>query len=120
MFGFKEFLIFIVPPLLGFAYLYIKRKFSYFADKNVPHIKPKSWMGNMAGVGKESHFFYRVQEVYEECKGKDVFCGFYSSIGAIYMVTDSELAKAVMIKDFNNFVNRGFYHNEEDEPLSGW
>jgi cytochrome P450 family 6 len=76
-------------------------------------------MGNFSGVGSEIHFFDRIQEIYEKCKGKDSIFGFYSSISPVYVVADEELVKLVMIKDFNNFVNRGMYVNEEDEPLTG-
>lgn len=60
-----------------------------------------------------------ILQVYNECKGKDVICGFYNFIQPAFVVIDPDLAKNILIKDFNNFVNRGTYVNEEDEPLSG-
>lgn len=121
MFGIKEFFLYFALPLLSILFFIIRRKFSYFERKGIVHLKPglTSFMGNMTGVGSESHFFHRIQEVYEKCKHKDMFFGFYSSIQPIYVVADEELVKLVMIKDFNNFVNRGMYVNEEDEPLTG-
>lgn len=81
---------------------------------------PPKWpMGNVQGVGTTENIFDRVIKIYNECKGKDVICGFYNFLEPTYMVIDPELAKTVMVKDFNYFVNRGVYFNEEGEPLTG-
>lgn len=111
---------FFILPTLILLFFILKRKLSYFKRKGIPHVNPGwSLMGNFSGVGTEIHFFDRIKEVYEQCKGKDSIFGFYSSIVPAYVVADEELVKLVMIKDFNNFVNRGMYVNEEDEPLTG-
>lgn len=34
------------------------------------------------------------------------------------VITDLELVKRVLIKDFNHFENRGIFYNEIDDPLS--
>lgn len=73
----------------------------------------------MAEMGTKFHMFDIILNIYKECKGKDVVCGFYNLIQPVYIITDLELVKNVMVKDFNSFVNRGFFNNEEFEPLSG-
>lgn len=60
-----------------------------------------------------------ILQVYHECKGKDVISGFYNFAQPVFLIMDEELVKSILIKDFNNFVNRGLYCNEEGEPLSG-
>lgn len=76
-------------------------------------------MGNMQGMGSKYHMFDILNKIYDECKGKDLICGFYNFIQPVYMVIDPELAKTVLVKDFNSFVNRGQFVNEEEEPLTG-
>lgn len=36
----------------------------------------------------------------------------------ILLVTDVELVKNILTKDFANFMDHGFYTNERDDPLS--
>lgn len=35
-----------------------------------------------------------------------------------YLVLNLDIAKQIMTKDFHNFVDRGVYTNERDDPLS--
>jgi len=115
---FSEILLYFVLPLAIGVYFYLKKKYSYFEELGIPHMKPKLPLGNVQGMGTKFHIFEMVLNVYNECKGKDVICGFYNFIQPVYVVLDPELAKTIMIKDFNNFVNRGSFVNEEDEPLT--
>lgn len=63
--------------------------------------------------------FDMLKKVYNECKDKDIIFGFYSFFTPNFIVTDPELAKNILVKDFNSFVNRGQFVNEKDEPLTG-
>ncbi|RZC34764.1 p450 domain containing protein, partial [Asbolus verrucosus] len=44
--------------------------------------------------------------------------GLYFMTSPTYMVVDLDYVKNVMTKDFQYFVDRGFYYNEKDDPLS--
>jgi cytochrome P450 family 6 len=114
-----QILVYLIFPAAIFIYFFLKKKFSYFSDLDIPHMKPKWPMGNVSGMGTKYHMFDIVLKVYNECKGKDVICGFYSFFKPVYMVIDPEFAKIVMVKDFNYFVNRSLFVNEEKEPLTG-
>jgi cytochrome P450 family 6 len=59
------------------------------------------------------------RKIYDECKEKDVVAGFYTMISPSFIVTDLELIKQITVKDFNTFVDRGVFVNEESEPLTG-
>jgi cytochrome P450 family 6 len=111
--------LYVVLPIVAVIYFLIKRKFSFFKDLGIPYVEPSFPLGNMSGLGSKYHLVDILRHAYDECKGKDVVAGFYNTISATYLVTDLELVKNIMIKDFSNFVNRGMYVNEEDEPLTG-
>jgi cytochrome P450 family 6 len=98
--------------------IFFKFKFSYFKQRGIFHLKPKFPFGSFAGLGTKLHFMDIVIDYYNKCKGKDVMVGFFSSFIPIYVIMDLETVKNVLIKDFNNFCHRGFYHNEENEPLT--
>lgn len=119
--NFISFLIYVALPLIGISYLFLKKKYSYFEEKGIPHIKPSSWIfGNVSGIGRTLHMMDLVKEVYDEGKRKgDVIAGFYSSISPSLIITDLELIKRITVKDFSNFVDRGIYNNEKDDPLTG-
>lgn len=114
-----EFFSFYIFPLLIFIFAFLRQKFSYFQDREIPFVKPKWPMGNLSGVGSEKHLSDAINEVYTSCKGKDVICGFYNQFLPIYLVIDRNLAKTILINDFKYFVNRGIYSNIEGEPLTG-
>ena len=113
------FIYFFVPAVVA-AYMFLKKKFSYFENDGIPHIKATSWiLGNLGDVGRKYHFTELLRFAYEECKGKDVIGGFYSMFSPTIIITDLDLVKQIMIKDFPMFADRGFYVNEENEPITG-
>ncbi|XP_055591549.1 probable cytochrome P450 6a14 [Uranotaenia lowii] len=52
-------------------------------------------------------------------KGEGTFFGMYFFLQPLIMVTDLDLVKTILIKDFNFFPNRAMYYNIKDDPLSG-
>lgn len=119
MSGFNILLYFAVA-LIIIGYLFLKKKFSFFEENGIPHIKPTSLiLGNMDGVGKTINFGDFMLNLYKKTKGKDVIAGYYTFFLPKIVITDLELAKQILVKDFNNFTDRGIYVNEEKEPLTG-
>lgn len=114
-------LLYYVVPIGLFLYYFVNKKFSYFKDRNIPansHSFPNV-LGDVAGAGYKIHFTQNIVKVYEKFKNRDVLAGFYQMMSPWYMLTDLDLIKNVLIKDFSSFVDRGQYVNEEDDPLSG-
>lgn len=58
-------------------------------------------------------------EHYKRFKGTGPFSGFYWFSQPAVLILDAELMKTVLIKEFHKFADRGFYHNPEDDPLTG-
>lgn len=100
------------------VYWFLKKKYQYFENLGIPYTKPSMIFGNMAGVGQTKHVGDVINEIYAEHKEKDGLCGFFTLISPSLLVYDPEYIKDIMIKDFNNFTDRGMYVNEEDDPLS--
>ena len=75
--------------------------------------------GNIKGMGKKHHISKFLVDIYGKLKKvREPIGGFYMFIRPIAIVTDLDLVKAILVKDFNTFPNRGLYFNEADDPLS--
>jgi len=95
--------------LLWFATI-IHKKQRYFKDRNVPHDSPIFPLGNFWKVGLTMHFIEKINSLYDKFKGSDVMCGFYIFTKPVYLITDLELLKNILVKDFYSFHDRGLYH----------
>lgn len=79
--SFTSILIYGIAPLLIGLFFFIRKKFAYFEERGIFHLKPKSWIfGNMSGVGFKRHFVELMNEAYNESRGKDVIAGIYCKL----------------------------------------
>ena len=117
--SFFEILFYVFLPVFSVVYLYLKKKYSVFEDNDIPHIKPSMIYGNVNGVGSKTHMADIMKTVYNACKKKDVIAGFFTLFSPSLIATDLELIKQILVKDFNSFIDRGVFVNEEKEPMSG-
>lgn len=115
-------LLVFLASILFLGYLYIKKKFSFWADRGVPTVKPVFPFGNLKGVSYSLNHGERMQEIYQELKknnpNKSPIGGVYSFIGADAIVLDVELLRNIFVKDFQVFPSRGMYVNEKGDPLT--
>lgn len=113
-------LLYIVLPIAIAIYVFVNRKFSYFKDRNIPANSYSflNILGDVAGASYEKHFTQNIVEFYEKYKTKDVIAGFYLMMLPWYVIIDLDVIKNILIRDFNSFVDRCQYYNEEDDPLS--
>ncbi|XP_070493897.1 cytochrome P450 6a2-like [Chironomus tepperi] len=112
-------LFYVTIFILTGIYLFFKRQFSFFEKQNIPHLKPSIPFGNMKDVTRSVHLMDRMQEIFDTLKKRGKVIGFYNLTDPVYVITDVETIKHIVIKDFNNFMNRGVFVNEEEEPLTG-
>lgn len=74
--------------------------------------------GNLNEFGTEISISSFTKGVYDEFKKEDKVAGMFLFFKPVLMVLDIHLVKDILIKDFNNFNDRGMYYNEADDPLS--
>uniref|UniRef100_A0A1L8E423 Putative cytochrome n=1 Tax=Nyssomyia neivai TaxID=330878 RepID=A0A1L8E423_9DIPT len=108
-----------VVTIVILLYLWVKRKYRFFEKKGIPFVPPRFPLGNLWGVGSKKHTGVFVREMYSKLKGRDILGGVYFFIRPVVMPLDLDLIKRILVKDFQNFHDRGIYVNERDDPLSG-
>lgn len=111
-------LLYLVLPAVALVYLFVRRKLSYWADRNVPHAPGSFPMGSIQGMGTKSHLSHILERIYQRFKSEGSAAGFYFTMRPSLMVTDLELVKQILVKDFNSFRDRGMFYNERDDPVS--
>ncbi|KAH8275585.1 hypothetical protein KR026_011046, partial [Drosophila bipectinata] len=110
-------LIFVLVSLVVFA---VRRRLGYWQRRGIPHDAPHPIFGHLKDWPKKRHFSMIFRDYYNKYKSSShPFAGFFFFLTPTAVVTDLELVKRVLIKDFNHFENRGTFHNETDDPLSG-
>lgn len=114
-----EYLITLLFVLVTTALLLLKRTYYYWKDLGVNQFPLNFPQGNIKGMFKEYHMSKFLVDYYEKTKALGVpFSGVYFYTRPMLMIADLELVKTILVKDFNIFPNRGFYHNERDDPVS--
>lgn len=98
-------------------YVWVRRRISFFERNGFLYEQPAFPFGNLNNVGRKFHIVYKVKELYDKFKGKAPAFGIYFFLTPNVVITDLELVKNVLIRDFDNFHNRGVYFNEEVDPL---
>lgn len=106
----------LLAIIVTILYLYIKRVYSYWERKGFPYIKPSIPYGNIDT--NEPIIAFNIQKLYQKLKNKGPISGIYLYNTPIGLITDLELIKQVLIKDFSTFQDRGLYFNEKDDPLT--
>ncbi|XP_063915591.1 probable cytochrome P450 6a14 [Zophobas morio] len=101
---------------------YCKWKLSYWDKMGLPTLTPTLPFGNTKDLllGRKT-FGEQFRDLYRTLKQKGYrkHAGVYLGIKPFYVTIDPELIKHIMQKDFQHFVNHGFYINEENDPLTG-
>jgi cytochrome P450 family 6 len=104
--------------LIFLLYRWIKNRFAFFEINKFAYVKPSFPFGNLKGAGSEFHANELFEKLYNELKGKGPASGVFFFLKPNIMITDLDVIKDVLIRNFDNFRNRGLYYNEKDDPLS--
>jgi cytochrome P450 family 6 len=108
-----------VACLLTMVYIYYKKCYSYWKERKVPYIEPTFPFGNFRDLMflrmSVGHMFAKL---YKKLDGEK-YGGTYTFTKPGFIFRDPEIIKTVLVKDFTSFHDRGFFRDEELEPLSG-
>ncbi|KAH8415081.1 hypothetical protein KR215_002232, partial [Drosophila sulfurigaster] len=104
------FVFIVLSFLLTFVLNYLRHCYTYWEQHGIPQLRPHFLFGHFFKLNA-IHTNDLLQETYDAFKGKCKVAGTYIFTRPIAVVTDLDLAKNILIKDFNNFVNRS------DHPL---
>lgn len=114
-----EIFVALILTVISLVYLWIHKKFTYFEENGFLYEKPGFPFGNLKGVGTEFHITYKLKELYDRFKAKAPVFGMYFSVSPTVIISDLEIVKNVLVRDFDTFHNRGIYYNLKDDPLTG-
>ncbi|XP_063930135.1 cytochrome P450 6a2-like isoform X2 [Zophobas morio] len=106
--------------LMTIIIVYYKWRYQYWKRKNMPYLEPSIPYGNSASpLRRKEHSAIRLKRNYDYMKSKGwKHGGLFTMLTPAYLVIDLDYLKNIMTKDFQHFVDRGFYYNEKDDPLS--
>ena len=100
-----EIAVLIVTLVLA-LYVYFQWKWTYWSKRGVYTIKPSFPFGSIPSFfTKKKHLNDEFLSHIEETKNMP-FYGLYFMAGSIFIVNDADLAKNILIKDFDFFVDR--------------
>jgi len=105
--------------VLAAVYVYFQVSFNYWKKRNVPYAKPTFPFGNFGDMlflkASIGHLF---ENIYKELESQK-YGGTYTFTKPGFIFRDPDIIKNVLVKDFSSFHDRGFFMDEELEPLSG-
>lgn len=107
-----------VATLIVALYYYSISTFDFWKKRGVPGPKPLPFFGNTKDL-----MFVKVpmstfvKDIYEKYPNEPMI-GLFVNRSPILVLNDPDLIKDVLIRDFSNFVDRGFNVHERTEPLS--
>lgn len=104
--------------IFAFIYLWIKKSYSFWSDKNVPTPPISFPFGSLKNLGTKIPTCIGFNEYYKNFKGKASAIGLYFFMSPTLLILDIELIKDIFIRDFSTFHDRGFFYNKKDDPLS--
>lgn len=100
----------VVSLIITVIYSYFKYSYAYWKTKGVPYDKPTIPFGNAKEFGKTVHAAHFTKQLYDKYKSTGAkFCGAYIFTRPIAILLDLDLVRSVLVKDFANFDERGFY-----------
>lgn len=110
----------LLAILLEAFYLYCKHSHTYWSTKGVFSF-PASFPFGHSGefILRKTNFGVSFKNLYLKCKRKGLkYVGFYLFTKPALVVVDLDLAKSVLITDYQHFTDHGVYCNEEVDPIN--
>lgn len=110
--------LYLIVGAIALVYYFIKKQYSYWSDRGFVSPPTNFPFGTMKGVGREVNTAEGLDRFFQMYKGKSPAIGMFLFMKPSLLITDPELLKNIMVRDFASFHDRGMYYNKEDDPLS--
>jgi cytochrome P450 family 6 len=110
--------LYLVLGIVALAFLWIKRRYNFWAERGFLSPQSSFPFGSLKGVGSKLTACETIDVIYKQFKGKAPAVGIYFFVEPTILPLDPELYKNILVRDFSSFHDRGFYYNKEDEPTS--
>lgn len=111
--------LYCLLALVALIFFYFKKKFSFWENHGFPSVPGKIPFGSVGEMGFKYHSCDVLKKLYDENKEKGPAVGLYFMTQPALLPTDPELVKDILVRNFENFHDRGFFFNEKNDPLSG-
>ena len=99
-----EILLLVATLALVFYFNHVKN-YNRWKKAGIPHPEPSFPFGTIKEVAtQKKHFNVMMKEQYKQFNAK--VYGLYLNNRPVLVVNDPDIAKQIMVKDFNNFVDR--------------
>lgn len=110
---FVTFIAILIVTLL----LFVKRSYSYWERRGVPHKKPTFPFGNFSNsFMKKKSFAQDLEDLYNQTTGP--FYGVYSTIVPALLIRDPQLIKNILVKDSQHFDEPGQHASSDVDPMA--
>lgn len=107
----------LISTLFLLIWLYILNAYNYWKQKGVPYLKPAFPFGSFSKAFLQTiSIDDQIKEIYDQSSGP--FIGVYSLLQPVLVIRDPEIIRTILIKDFANFPYRGWYVNENVDPMA--
>lgn len=115
--GLRDYLVPIVLTCISILAVFIYRSLVVFTKAGIP-VSSNPIRRMLSVILRTEGLGDACFSIYNEMKSKGAkFAGCYLPFPVLIPI-DPDLVKCIMQKDFNHFVNRGVYYNEQHDPLS--
>lgn len=108
-----------LAAILFLFYIWIKNFFTYWEKLGFPYVPGKFPLGSTTNVGRTEHMSQFLKREYNNFKNITPAFGIYHMLRPTLVLTDPELIKEVLVKNFDNFHSHGININEKVDPLNG-
>jgi cytochrome P450 family 6 len=112
-------LIFVITAIFIGLYFYFTRNYNFWYKLGIPYVKPTPFVGNLKEcVLLKTTIGEQLQRIYNDHSDKP-YVGIFSFDKPSLLICDLELVKNILVKDFQNFMDRTISIEETFDPLLG-
>ena len=113
------YLIFVIAAIFFGFYFYVTRNFNFWQKLGIPYVKPTPFVGNLKDcVLLKTTIGEQLQRIYNEHSDKP-YVGIFSFDKPSLLIRDVELVKNILVKDFQNFMDRTLSFDDKSDPVFG-